>query len=129
MDSKLYVDRILENENLTDELEDDDARVLLDWGIRQLERALAGIEEDNPASARCTALMAVMRKINGLVGGRSRISEEVYLRTISGLDASYAETMGQENFKAISVDTTTAKEFSQMPSRAALDYLLKRYSL
>ncbi len=61
MDEKYYVGRMLETENLTDNLEDADAEQLLAWGIRRV-RGLLG----DPALAdeRITALMAVLRKIN-----------------------------------------------------------------
>jgi hypothetical protein len=68
MDKQHFMDLLTETENLTDELQDSDARWLMNWGIYQLEDILHGVEEDETASRRVNALMSVMRKINTMAG-------------------------------------------------------------
>jgi hypothetical protein len=68
MDKERFTERILETENLTDELEDADASWLLDWGIARLDQVLEGAQDQETAGSRVNALMAVMRKINRIVG-------------------------------------------------------------
>ena len=64
MDEEIFKSRLLETENLTDNLEDDDANTLLDWGVSQIGGVIG-----NPLTAgeRVNGLMAVLRKINHLV--------------------------------------------------------------
>ncbi len=40
MDRQILIDRLLESENLTDNLEDEDANVLIKWGIAQLDHLI-----------------------------------------------------------------------------------------
>jgi hypothetical protein len=76
MEKDVYVERLLETENLTDELEDREANWLLEWGIARLGPALETIEEEEAAGNKVNALMAVMRKINRLAGSRARRTSE-----------------------------------------------------
>ena len=73
MDKSRYVERMLGVENLTDELEDDQADWLLKWGVARMDDALA-VAGDDPEAAgnQANALMAVMRKINRLTAARQR---------------------------------------------------------
>jgi len=69
MDKKPFVERMLEVENLTDELEDREAKRLLHWGIGKLDGVLQNASDADDAGARVNRLMAVMRKINRIAGG------------------------------------------------------------
>jgi len=71
MDRQHFIDRILETENLTDELEDAEANTLLKWGIGQLDKVLLDIVDEEKAGERVNTLMAVMRKINRMIGSRN----------------------------------------------------------
>jgi hypothetical protein len=70
MDTTQYVERMLETENLTDELQDSAANWLLNWGAGRLDRVLKDVEGEEAAGQKVNALMAVMRKINRMVGAR-----------------------------------------------------------
>ena len=70
MDKKLFVERMLETENLTDELQDPSANWLLNWGIGLLDVLLKDATDEEAAGLKVNALMAVMRKINRMVGIR-----------------------------------------------------------
>lgn len=71
VDPKPYIERMLEIENLTDELEDRQARQLLEWGTAQLNRLLQSYTEPDLAGEKANALYAVLRKINRLHGARA----------------------------------------------------------
>ena len=76
MDRQLYVDKILETENLTDNLEDEDANKLLNWGIAHIDKLISGIENDDEAGEKINGLMHVMRGLNSLAGNPASISHE-----------------------------------------------------
>lgn len=61
-DAKRLVDRVLDDEGLTDGLGDDEARVLVDWLVLQVEAAAASQSEEN-ASAACDDLRRRARVI------------------------------------------------------------------
>ena len=69
MDRQSFIDRMLETENLTDQLEDDDANILLDWGIGQIDNLLEDIDNDEElAGTRINNLMDFMRGLNMFAG-------------------------------------------------------------
>lgn len=68
MDTSRYIDRILETENLTDNLEDDDANVLIDWGVGHLNTVIGESGDEEVAGSQVMALMNVMRSINRIIG-------------------------------------------------------------
>lgn len=69
MNEQAAVDRIMETENLTDALEDNDARWLMEWGIKCLHNLIETAQDDQEANIKVNALMAVMRKINQIAAG------------------------------------------------------------
>jgi hypothetical protein len=64
MNKDWLIEKILETENLTSELEDDNASWLLDWGINRVDEVLDSINDDETAGSKINSLMAVMRQIN-----------------------------------------------------------------
>ncbi len=70
MDKNILKDRLLESENLTDELEDEDANWLINWGVKMLDLVLIDVTDQETAGENVNALMAVMRKINRICGNR-----------------------------------------------------------
>jgi hypothetical protein len=68
MNKEILIEKILETENLTDELEDADASWLLDWGLNRVDDVLEGIIDDEIAGGKTNDLMAVMRKMNRIAG-------------------------------------------------------------
>jgi hypothetical protein len=85
MDQQRFIERILETENLTAELEDAEANWLLNWGISQLDAVLQKTSDSEVAGARVNALMAVMRKINRLTAARQNKSAEALAAELSAL--------------------------------------------
>jgi len=79
---RLAIEMILESEGLTDDLQDDEAEILLDWGLAQAEAyALASQEiadEEDVRLAIDHGVMTVrqaMRVINDLVAERMDLSD------------------------------------------------------
>lgn len=78
----LAIEMILESESLTDDLQDDEAEILLDWGLAQAEAyALATQEVADEKEARLiidqgvVLIRRVMRYINDLVAERMDLSD------------------------------------------------------
>ena len=79
---RLAIEMILESESLTDDLQDNEAEILLDWGLAQVEAyALATREIANEEEGRLaldqgvTTVRRVMRFINDLVAERMDLSD------------------------------------------------------
>lgn len=79
---RLAIEMILESESLTDDLQDDEAEILLDWGLAQVEAyALATQDTADEEKARLALDQGVkmvrraMRFINDLVAERMDLSD------------------------------------------------------
>ncbi|MEM6283663.1 MAG: hypothetical protein AAF787_15835 [Chloroflexota bacterium] len=70
------VERIYEDESLTDEMMDDEAKVLLRWG----ENAVFELDSDEPDDEtfdnRFKQMRKLMKRVNKFIGQRSSISDE-----------------------------------------------------
>jgi hypothetical protein len=121
IDPQNFIDRMLEVENLTDTLEDDDADYLLNWGVEHLKEKLGTIEDSEAAGEYTNNLMCFMRKLNQIAGDLENIQPE-YLAQLAerrqlvlgaGLDAA------AEPFDV------AANRLKMMTPRQALEYLLQ----
>lgn len=79
---RLAIELLLESESLTNDLQDDEAEILLDWGMAQAEAyALATQEITDEEEARLaidqgvTTVQRAMRFINDLVAERMDLSD------------------------------------------------------
>ncbi len=100
MNKERFKERILETENLTDELEDDDANWLIDWGIARLDTVLQGAADEETAGNRVNALMAVMRKINRIAGSYARQSPQDLAGELAALRDLFAAVSGSQDVAA-----------------------------
>jgi hypothetical protein len=123
MDKQLYVDRILESENLTDELQDPDARWLLDWGISQLDAVLQKASSEEDAGEKVTAWMGALRKINRMLGARDGKSQEALAADCMALASFYAQAFGLETTASQARCDAAAAQLSQGTTRQALKFL------
>jgi len=91
---RLAIEMILESESLTDDLQDDEAEILLDWGLAQVEAyALATQDTADKEEARLVldqgvkTVRRVVRFINDLVAERIDLGDgemvEELLRLVS----------------------------------------------
>jgi phosphatidylserine/phosphatidylglycerophosphate/cardiolipin synthase-like enzyme len=94
MDERLAIERILENENLTDGLEDEDANWLLEWGTSRVGGLIAGIEDDEAAGEKVSQVMAVMRSLNAIAADRAVEDPASLADEIRTLRDRYAAAFG-----------------------------------
>ena len=73
---QLALEQLYERPNLTDNLTDDDARILLNWGEVQLRELAAANLEQRQFEEFANLVQRVMRAVNRLVGQRADIDDE-----------------------------------------------------
>ena len=95
MNRQLFIDQILESENLTDELEDSDARWLINWGVSSLDPILSGITNEELAWDKVTALLSVIRKINRISGGPLPTEPELIVSDLVILSRFFVKAFSQ----------------------------------
>jgi hypothetical protein len=123
MDKERFVERMLETENLTDELEDSDADWLLNWGTGQVDQALQGIADEEAAGKRVNALMAVMRKINRMTGSRQRRSAEDLAADLLALTGLFSDAFGTARQTSQQERSAAAARLATLPTGEALELL------
>lgn len=122
MDKQRFIDRILETENLTDELEDSEAQWLLDWGIAALDPLLEGLEDAEIAGTKVNALMAVMRKLNHLVGRRDGRTREEIATDFADLDGLAREIDPGRSNATPQDCLDAAQALAGLDARSGLEY-------
>ena len=73
---QLALEQLYERPNLADNLTDDDARILLNWGEVQLRELAAANLEQRQFEEFANLVQRVMRAVNRLVGQRADIDDE-----------------------------------------------------
>ena len=121
MDRQVFIDRTLETENLTGNLEDEDADTLINWGIAQVNPLIEGIDDEETAAERIDHLMHLMRQINRIAGNPSSVSREEINKFIK----QYAKTFGKDHHVSEEERQALAKKISSMSSSEAMNYLLE----
>lgn len=121
MDHQVLIDRLLESENLTDNLEDEDANTLLKWGIAQISPLVNSITDEDAAGEKVSQLMGLMRQINSVAGNLSTISEDKIQKLLEQFTQTFdkAHQINDEERKEI------AERLSQMQPGEAVKYLLE----
>ena len=120
MDRQLFIDRLLESENLTDNLEDEAANTLIKWGISQIDHLIKDKDEET-AGAKVNQLMSLMRAVNSVAGDPSAVSLAPLFRLLN----RFAQTFDKDHPISEDERSTVAKEISSMQPKDAVDYLLK----
>ena len=123
MDKQAFIERILETENLTDKLEDRDAKWLLDWGISQLDPLLQDITSEAEANEKVTLLMGILRKINRLVGSRARQRRKTLAGDLMTLAALFSQAFGFASTIIQEDCASAASQLKQTNTRQALELL------
>jgi hypothetical protein len=123
IEKKLLIERILETENLTDELQDADAQWLLDWGINQLDPVLQGVSGEDEANERLTALMGALRKINRLASSRDSKNSDALAADLTALASLIAQAFGRAPDASLSGSISGATQLRQGTTRQALEFL------
>ena len=127
MNKDLLIEKILETENLTSELEDDDADWLLNWGVNRVDEVLDGITDDEVAGGKINELMAVMRKINRITGSFSTDTPADLADSLIQLHDLFIKVFPGSPAAAIQPEAlplqTTASQIKQESPRQVLEYL------
>jgi hypothetical protein len=95
MNEEMAIERITETANLTDALEDDDANWLLDWGIGHVHDLIGDVKDDEAAGKKIHALMAVMRKLNQIVGDCAVKSSKALSEDVQQFVKLYSKAFGK----------------------------------
>jgi hypothetical protein len=125
MDEKVFIERILETENLTDELVDEEANWLLNWGVGQVKGLIQDIEDVDVAGAKVNALMAVMRRVNRIVGQRDALSVADLTVELGTLVKVYTRAFGHSRRAGVVARTAAANRLLPMTSGQALQFLIE----
>ncbi len=123
MDKQTAIDRLLETENLTDGLEDDDAGWLLDWGIRSVADLAPKPGGEIPGT-KVNELMALMREISRILAGRESAASGDLARAITGLAGAYARAFGRARRLSPDEAAGLAAGLPHQPTRQALQALI-----
>ena len=121
MDRQLLIDRLLEAENLTDNLDDEAANTLIKWGIGQIDHLTKGTENDETAGAKVNRLMSLMRGVNSIAGNPSAISADSLLKLLD----RYTEAFDKDHQTTEDERTTVAQRISRMEPKQAVESLLE----
>jgi hypothetical protein len=124
MEEQAAIDRILETENLTDNLEDQEANWLLDWGIKRVPGVIGGIADDEVAGTQVNELMAVMRQVNQLIAGRDSKTEAELAGDIQALAESYERAFGSARKASPDECRSFAGQIVEKPALEALQVLI-----
>jgi len=116
-----FADRLLGVENLTDNLEDSEANILIDWGINQIDPLVRDLEDEEIAGDKVNALMQFMRGVNGLVGSLAEVSAE----DLQDLAERYAQVFGDAHKAEQAECETVAARVANMQPQDAVQFLLE----
>lgn len=120
IDQQRFIERMLESENLTDELDDEDASWLLNWGIGQIGELIKYAADIDAASDIVNALMQFMRLLNRIGGNpaanSSRMLPELLERHSAAFGSSY--TPSEMDYRQI------IEKLSAMTSRQAMEFII-----
>jgi hypothetical protein len=127
VDTARFVERILETENLTAELEDDEANWLLNWGINHLDEVIGNCADAEAAGNQVNALMAVMRKINQIAGSAASRDAQDLIEDLADLNDLFTAAFGPavEPVEIRPVEKQVVL-LAQMPVQAAMEVLVDR---
>ena len=123
MEKDMFVERMLEIENLTDELEDDQANWLLNWGISRLDQVLQGAADAEAGGDKANTLIAVMRKINRMTGARGTAGSETLADDLSALSGLFSAAFGNEYVVTAAECSLAAARLAQLSPQQAVEYL------
>jgi hypothetical protein len=120
-DQQKFIDRMLEAENLTDYLEDDDADYLTNWGIAQLKEIIGKIEDIPTAGEYTNYLMGFLRTLNQITGNLDNIQQDDLVQLVERRQKAFGPW--RDLTPGDYIEATSRLE--AMTPRQAIDYLLR----
>ena len=121
VDPQTFIDRMLEVENLTDALEDEDADYLLNWGVAQLKGRLGSIEDSEAAGEYTNDLMGFMRALNQIAGDLENVQTDKLVQ----LSERRQKALGPGQELAADAYDETVARLTTMRPREAIEFLLQ----
>ena len=121
VDQQNFIDRMLEVENLTDELEDEDAEFFLKWGVEQLKQTLSSVDDAEAAGEYSNNLMGFMRTVNQVAGDLENIQPE----DLAPLAEFRQKAFGPGQVLAVETIEDIAGRIKAMTPRQAIEYLIQ----
>jgi hypothetical protein len=120
-DPQKFVDRMLEIENLTDNLEDNDANFLLNWGVDRLKKIVEPEADDESAGQRANQLHGFMRTLNQVSADLENVHQEDLAKLAECARGAFGtgQDLKPEDFAG---KASTLKGMSQ---RQAIDQLIQ----
>jgi len=125
IDTQPYIDRMLETENLTADLEDTEAEWLLQWGLDHIDVVCDGLDDDAERDDHVHALMAFMRRLNRAVARKNRRELEILAEELNELAELYAQAFGQSRPLSPNDCRHTADQIKRLPAMDALQTLVE----
>jgi len=120
MNRQLLVDRILETENLTSNLDDKDADVLLKWGIAQVDGLIKNVVTEEVAGNKVNQLMMVMREVNELAADPASVTASA----IIDLKKQYLQVLGSHEKVNNNEGNAMTRRMANMALHDSLAYIL-----
>jgi hypothetical protein len=124
MDEQVAIDRITETENLTDNLEDQAANWLIDWGISQAKQLVSNIKDEDLAGDKLNAVMAVMRSLNQIAGGYMDKPASALADDIRSFLTLYSNAFGAENTVTSKAIRDAARTIARQSPRETMQTLI-----
>ena len=121
IDPQNFIDRMLEVENLTDTLEDEDADYLLNWGVALLKHRLNQFEDREAAGKYTNDLMGFMRNLNQITGNLENLQAEDLVQ----LEECRQKAFGPGQELEAEAHGDLVARLKVMTPRQALEYLLQ----
>ena len=120
IDPQNLIDRMLEVENLTDALEDQDADHLLAWGAAQIREAAQKLDDPDAAGEFANNLMGFMRSLNRIAGNPGDVQPD----DLAQLAERSRKAFGPGREPAAQEYAETAAHLAAMTPRQVMDSLL-----
>lgn len=124
MDETHAIERITENENLTDGLEDGDASWLLQWGTSHVRSLIAGAKDDEAAGEKINGLMAIMRSLNAIAASRAVETPANLRKDFQALRDQYIATFGSATPHREDAIARLISDLPRISAREAMQKLL-----
>ena len=125
MDPQIFIDRILENESLTSDLEDGPASRLLQWGTGQVRALVEGLDDQESAGAKVNALMAVMRQVTRTANNCAGAATDDLADELGRLLERHAEAFGSSARATPGEVAQAAARLTELPPDGAVTFLLE----
>lgn len=120
IDQQRFVERMLESENLTDELEDDDANWLLNWGTGQIGEVTKEAADIDAATEIVNALMQFMRLLNRIGGNPAAVSPGIIPELLKHHSAVFGTAHAPDENETRQV----SESLLAMTSRQAMEFII-----